>query len=336
MPGSRLAEALLEAAPGATRALVLEGGRLLEAHLERDDAGPLPGARHVARLVRVLVPGLRGIARLVCGTEVLLQPLPPVPEGALLRLEVIRMALPEAGRPRLARARPVAGEAEAMREIAPGPALAARLKAAGHRVRTLRPGTGDALEAAGWGEVMAEAESGHVAFAGGLLTISLTPAMVAVDVDGAMAPAALAEAACGPLAQAIRRLGLAGSIVVDFPTLKGEARKALDRTLAVALASHLPPPFEVTGINGFGLVQVVRPRTHMGLMEATRAPGHHALELLRRAARGLGEATLTGPPAMIDWLAARPALLAAVARARGGPLHLQAASGIATSAAYVG
>ena len=331
-----LAEALLDVAPGATRALVLEGDQVLEAHLERDDAGPLPGARHVARLVQVLVPGVRAVARLACGTEVLLQPVPAVPEGGLLGLEITRMALPEAGRPRLARARPADGPLGTCAEVAAGPSLAARLKAAGHKVRLLRSGAEDTLEEAGWGEVMAEAETGHVRFEDGLLTISLTPAMTVIDIDGALPPAALAQAACVPLACAIRRLGLGGSIAVDFPTLKGGARKALDRMLAAALAAHLPRPFEVTGINGFGLVQIVRPHAYIGVMKAVRVPGHAALELLRRAARGLGPATLTGPPGMIDWLVARPELLAAVERARGGTLRLQAEPGLATSAAHVG
>ncbi|WP_439533219.1 ribonuclease [Polymorphobacter sp.] len=334
-----MAEALLEAAPGAVRALVLDGATLLEAHLERTDAGPLPGARHLARLTHVLVPRQRGIARLACGTEVLLSPLPLAAEGGLVALEITRAALPEAGRPRLARARPLveAPDGHEAMALSPGPPLAARLEAAGHAVRTLPLlAADDALEAHGWGEVVAEAESGHVRFPAGLLTISLTPAMTVIDVDGTLPPPALAEAACVPLAMAIRRLGLAGSIAIDFPTLQGAARKAHDRQLAEALAVHLPPPYEVTTINGFGLVQLVRPHRHPGLMESARTPGHRALALLREAARGgPGAATLTGPPALIEWLTARPALVEETARARGGPITLQADPGLATSAAHV-
>jgi hypothetical protein len=335
-----LAEALIEAAPGAVRALIVADGRVLEAHIERVDAGPLPGAQHLARLAHVLVPGQRGIARLVCGTEVLLSPLPSVPEGGLVGLEITRSALPEAGRPRLARARPLDAEITGSQplEYRPGPPLAGRLAAMGHKVRTLPLlAAEDALEAAGWGDVIAEAESGHLAFEGGLLTISLTPAMTVIDVDGALPPAALAEAACTPLVAAIRRLGLAGSIAVDFPTLQGAARKAFDRQLAAALAAHLPPPFEATAINGFGLVQIVRPHRHPGMMEAVRTPGHRALALLREAARGRpGPATLTGPPALIDWLATRPKLLEEAARARGGTLSLAKDPGLAISMAHVG
>jgi hypothetical protein len=335
-----LAEALIEAAPGAVRALVIAEARVLEAHIERADAGPLPGAQHLARLTHGLVPGLRGIVELACGTEVLLSPLPSVPEGGLVAIEITRSALPEAGRPRLARARPLDSEISGSRplEYRPGPPLAARLAAMGHKLRTLPLlAAEDALEAAGWGEVVAEAESGHVTFAGGRLTISLTPAMTVIDVDGAMPPPALAEAACAPLVAAIRRLGLAGSIAVDFPTLQGAARKALDRQLAALLAAHLPPPFEVTAINGFGLVQIVRPHRHPGLMEAVRTPGHRALALLREAARGRpGPATLTGPPALIDWLAARPHLLEEAARARGGTLSLAKDPMLAISMAHVG
>ena len=106
--------------------------------------------------------------------------------------------------------------------------------------------------------------------------------------------------------------------------------------MGAALAAHLPSGFEVTGINGFGLVQIVRPHGFAGLMEAVRLPGHAALELLRRAVRhGSGAATLHGPQAMIAWLEARPALLAEVSRVRGGVFGLQAEPGLATSGAYV-
>jgi hypothetical protein len=128
-----------------------------------------------------------------------------------------------------------------------------------------------------------------------------------------------------------------GSIVIDFPSLKGSARKALDAALLAALGATLGGGFEVTAVNGFGLVQIVRPRRRASLLEAVRAPGFAALELLRRAARqGHGPATLVAPPAMIDWLAARPALVAAAERARGGALGLRAEAGLASMAAHVG
>jgi hypothetical protein len=325
-----LSEALIEAAPGATRALVRDGDAILEAHFERDDA-LRPGHRSPARLTTILVKGVRGIATLPCGAEMLLSPLPDATEGAAIGIEITRAALPEAARPRLPRARPLA-------EIPPsiaGPDLAARLKAAGHHVLPVR-GPEDRLEAAGWSEMIEQARTGHVAFAGGLLTITPTPAMTTIDIDGDLPPEALAHAAVVPLAQAIRRLDLQGSTAVDFPSLQGAARKTLDMALATALKAHLAGAFEATAVNGFGLVQIIRPRTRPSLMEAVRAQGFDALELLRRAARhGHGPATLHAPPAMIGWLQGHADLLESAAHSRGGTLTLRAEPRLATSAAYV-
>lgn len=324
-------EALIEHAPGATRGLVMAGDIILEAHIERDDQPLRPGHKSPARLTKILVPTLRGIATLPCGAEVLLVPLPIITEGAEIGIEITRSALPESARPRLPRARPLPH----IPAETPGPTLAQRLQAAGHTLKSLQ-GPADPLEAAGWSSVIDEATTGHIAFPHGLLTITPTPATTTIDIDGDLAPEALAHAALVPLAQAIRRLDLQGSTVFDFPSLTGSARKALDQAFAAALKTHLPGPHEATAINGFGLVQIIRPRTRPSLMEAVRTPGFHALELLRSAARhGHGSATLHAHPALTAWLEARPALLESAARARGGPLTLRPDPGLATSASHV-
>lgn len=326
-----LAEALIEHAPGATRALVLDGDTVLEAHIERDDQPLRTGHKSPAQLTKILVPGQRGIATLRCGSEVLLTPLPPCTQGSQIGVEITRTALPEAARPRLPRARALLD----MPQVTPGPDLAARLKASGHRLRIIKS-TIDSLEAAGWSEIINEASTGHIAFKNGLLTITPTPAMITIDIDGDQPAEALAQAALVPLAQAIRRLDLQGSIAIDFPSLQGAARKSLDAALAAALKAHLPGFFEATAVNGFGLVQIVRPRPRSSLLEALRTPGFHALELLRRAARcGHGAAALHAPPSVTDWLVAHPALVAQAERQRGGPLNLQTTPGLAKAASHV-
>jgi hypothetical protein len=327
-----MAEALIERGIGATRALVLAGDAIIAAHFERDDGGPRAGAVHVGRLVTILEPGRRAIVRLG-EAEALLEPLPHVAEGGLVRVEVVREAVPEIARPRLAKVGAVDGAADAPGEITPGHDLAARLAAAGHRVTLLGHHGDDRLEAAGWGEAVEAARTGHVGFPGGLLTISPTPGMTVIDVDGPGDLAALAEAAAHAAAAAIRRYDITGSIGVDFPTLAGKAART---RLGDILDAELPTPFERTAVNGFGFVQIVRPRLRASFVESVRAPGFAALELLRRAGRGTaGGRTLVAHPAVIAWLAAHPDLIAALSRQAGGDVRLQPDPALAISAGDV-
>ena len=325
-------EAIVERGIGVVRALIIDAGRVVEAHLERADAGPLAGAIHVARLTKILEPGRRGIMALG-DHEGLIEPLPYCPEGGLMRVEVTRSAIPEAGRPRLAKLRNIEGDAATEGEVRPGPDLAARLRAAGHRVTMLATTGADALEDAGWSEIVDAAQSGFVGFAGGTLTISPTPAMTVIDIDGPGDPAVLATTAAVAVADAIRRFGLTGSIGVDFPTLEGKAART---QLGDLLDAHLPAPFERTTVNGFGFVQIVRPRAQPSFVELSRAPGFAALELLRRAARGgTGGSILVAHPVIIGWLAERPELMTALGRARGGSIGLRADTSLGRAGGHV-
>ena len=326
-----MAEAIIERGIGAVRALVMDGARLVEAHFERDDGGPLPGGVHVARLTTILEPGRRGVMRVGAG-EGLIEPLPCCPEGALLRVEVTRSAIHETGRPRLAKLRNIDGDSAIEGEVRAGLDLTARLKAAGHGINLVSGLGEDRLEAAGWSETVDAAQTGHIAFAGGLLTVSPTPAMTVIDIDGPGDLTALSEAAAVAVAKAIQRFDITGSIGVDFPTLEGKAARI---RLGDLLDAHLPTPFERTAVNGFGFVQIVRPRRRASFVEAVRSPGFAALELLRRASRGAaGGRVLVTAPAMTAWLEARPDLLAALGRATGGTVRLRVDAALPISGAY--
>jgi hypothetical protein len=211
------------------------------------------------------------------------------------------------------------------------------MAATGLPLRELQAHQPDALEAAGWSEVIEEARSGLVAFDGGLLTLCLTPAMTVIDVDGALPPADLARAAATACGDAIRRLGLAGSIGIDFPTLAGKAeRQAVAEALDAALGGEV---YERTAVNGFGFLQLVRRRTRASLMELVQgAPAETAaLALLRQAERagGAGPRTLVAAPAVTGWLSANPALAAELSRRLGAPVALRADPALAISGGHV-
>ena len=312
--------ALVEAAPGAARALVLAGDAVLEAHFARTD-DPLPvGLIAPARLASRSGGhgGGRGVV-VMAGHEALLEPAPADwPEGQTRLAEVLRPARPDGVREKQARVTAHPGPAR------PAPDLAARIAAAGHAA-VLVPAHGpDQLAEAGWDAVVEEALSGRVDFAGGRLLVADTPAMLVIDVDGTGDLARLAEAAARAVAALIRRHGIGGPVVVDFPSLGGRGPRAV---IDAILAETLPQPFEKTAMNGFGLVQIIRPRRQLSLMEESRRPGFAALELLRRAMRLVGAVRIEASPRVIDWLAARPALTDECARLTGGAVALQADDG---------
>ncbi|MCU0892686.1 MAG: ribonuclease E/G [Sandarakinorhabdus sp.] len=300
---------MIETAPGATRALVLDGEQVLEAHLARAD-DPLP----VGMIAPARLSDRRHGVVVLDGAEAQLAPVPPDwPEGQTRLVEVQRAGRPDGVRDKQARVIAHPGPAR------PAPTLAERLDAAGHRVETLGPHGPDRLAAAGWDAVVEEALSGRIDFPGGRLLVAATPAMLVIDVDGSGDLARLAEAAAGAVAALIRRHGIGGPVVVDFPSLAGKGPRG---TVDAILAETLPPPFEKTAMNGFGLVQIIRPRRQLSLFEEAARPGFAALELLRRAQRLVGATRIEAPASVIAWLAARQALIADCARATGGPLDL--------------
>jgi hypothetical protein len=88
--------------------------------------------------------------------------------------------------------------------------------------------------------------------------------------------------------------------------------------------------FERTAVNGFGFLQVVRPRRHASLLElALDRPAFAARQMLRQAEAGHGPATLVAAPAVIRVLEAQPGWLDQLARRRGGAIALRADAGLA-------
>ena len=126
--------------------------------------------------------------------------------------------------------------------------------------------------------------TGEIAFPGGALRLTPTPAMTLFDVDGVGPLEPLAIAAATAVALAIVRHDIGGSIGIDFPTLEGKAAR---QAVAAAIDAALPQPFERTAMNGFGFLQIVRPRRHAALPELLRAdpPAARTRALLRQLER---------------------------------------------------
>ena len=120
------------------------------------------------------------------------------------------------------------------------------------------------------------------AFPGGELRVSPTPAMTLIDVDGHLPPASWRWPGRAAAARAILRIGIGGSIGIDLPTVAGKAER---QAVGAAVDAVLPQPFERTAVNGFGFLQIVRPRRRASLFElAADRAAFEARALLRRAA----------------------------------------------------
>jgi ribonuclease G len=160
------------------------------------------------------------------------------------------------------------------------------------------------------------------------------PAMTLIDVDGYLPPDELAVVGAAEAAKAVRRLDIGGSIGIDLPTSGGKAPR---QAAAAAIDAHLPQPFERTAVNGFGFVQIVRPRRRASLVElAQDRAAFEARALLRRAAfERPGAKRLVAHPALIAVLERRADWTAALARKLGGAIALRGDPALTMSGGYV-
>lgn len=175
---------------------------------------------------------------------------------------------------------------------------------------------------AGWDDLIEEARSGIVQFEDGELRIFPTPAMTLIDVDGTAQPDRLARRAARAAARAIPRLAIGGSIGIDFPTVEGKTARS---AVAAEIDRNLQQPFERTVLNGFGFLQVVRPRRHASLVELAQDRAEfEARALLRRAAKErTGSTRLVAHPAVSVLMDRKPRWLEALARQVGGAVTLR-------------
>lgn len=312
-------EWLIERGIGETRAALVDDGRIVEARIHLDGV-QRAGSVTPARLTSVGRSGRNAVAVDERGIEYLLpRGTAGVTEGATLAIEITREAIPGSEPWKRPLARITDGPP------AEAPPLAGRMLAF--------PSAQNELAAAGWHDLLEEALTGVVRFAGGELRISATAAMTLIDIDGTLTPEELAVRGAGEAAKAIRRLDIGGSIGIDLPTV---GNKEVRQKAAEAIDENLAKPFERTAVNGFGFVQIVRPRQRASLIELAqdRAP-FEARALLRRIAfEGAGPKLLIAHPAVIAVLSDHGEWIDALSRQVGGAVELRTDAALPMSGGY--
>lgn len=323
---------LWDEAPGEIRAGISENGNLVELRILRPQVSSVsPGTHYTARIKQIIGSG-KALVDLGRDGDAQLEFARSMPEGAILAVEIVRSAIPEPGRWKLPLAR-LAMEFVPQANLGPhgeDSAVARFLKqmaVSADEVVCARPQTAvevktilaDAVEssvrpelfdAADFDSVIEQAVSGEFPIAGGMLSIERSRAMTLIDIDGSGDPMQLNLAASREIPKLLRLLDIGGQVGIDFLALPDKkARQMLDAALAQECS--VLGPHERTAANGFGFVQIVRPRPGPSIPEIVSGtmPGRLSLEsraiaLLRAAARstGFGMRRLVAPPAVIEKL----------------------------------
>jgi len=310
-----LPEWLLERGIGETRVVRVEGGQIIEARVQLE--GIVPAGEILEG--RLLEAGLPAVVEADRQQYLLPKGAPGVTRGAVVQVQIVREKIPG---------------------VEPWKRPLARL--ADENIRSpeqtdaedlLFPSHEDRLDELGWSDLLEEARSGIVRFLGGELRISLTPAMTLIDVDGHTPPFDLAVAGAAAAARAILRHGIGGSIGIDFPTIAGKEQR---QAVGAAIDQVLLQPFERTAMNGFGFIQIVRPRARASLFElAAERAAFEARVLLRRAAiERTGQTQLVGHPSVIRVLESNPAWIEDLSRQVGGVITLRSDASVPIHGAY--
>lgn len=137
-----MAEWIYEQGQGENRALLIEGGRAVEAHLEVYPSLLQPGDVLPMQVTEIQAPDKRAIVR-SGDAEAILEPVPPrTALKATLLVQIIREPMFDGRLHKRARARPAPEGAQE----GPAPSLLARIEATGTPIRILDPHGPDLLE----------------------------------------------------------------------------------------------------------------------------------------------------------------------------------------------
>ncbi len=137
-----------------------------------------------------------------------------------------------------------------------------------------------------------------------------TPALTAIDMDGAATTAGRGQkaalqfaanlAALPSLARQIRLRNLSGAIMVDFAGVPAKRRTALGAAFAAALAQDPSQP-RLLGFTQLGLAEISRPRTTAPLHEQLAGAHAAGLAALRRASPAVIQALESDKAALAEF-----------------------------------
>ncbi len=336
--------------PGEVRLAVTADGALVDYALWRPGAPDGLGDVHRGRITAV-VPAMAGafvaLAGLADGFLPDSEGASGRTEGEMLAVRIIRTAQGGKG-PRLAVS---GGQSDGpVRLLVAGPGPLARLAA-------LHPSAPIHIDDAAWfarlrpdfpnrlslvprafdEDLEAEAEAlsrTRVALPGGLsATITPTPALTAIDLDGGASTGARGQksavqfaanrAALPSLIRQVRLRNLSGAILLDLAGVPVRRRQALGPDIAACLAQDPARP-RLAGFTQLGFAEIFRPRLAAPLHELLSGPHAAGLAALRAlAAEPARRAVLRAAPAIVASLQADAQALADLARRCAYPLILR-------------
>ena len=312
-------EIAFDASPGETRAILFEGGVAVELHIWREGQAT-PGSVIDGKIISK--SGGRAFLALSSGEEALIAPSPPEPEGATVRVQIIRARLCEPGDVKLATARLSEADLYGIGEDQWCAGLCERA---------------DAVIAAGadFDDHFDIAHAGRSDVEGATIWFERTKAGLVFDVDGSGDAFAINRAAAAETARLLRLFQIGGAAMIDFVGMENKAAR-----LAVAAAfdeasTADPRGFERTSINGYGLMQVIRAKPGPSILDSLFGTRRVSLSdetlilaLLRAASRtnGAGVRRCVTTPALATQLELpmwQP-LIAQAARHAGAALEIVA------------
>lgn len=303
---------VIENAIGETRAIVYEGRRMVELHVDRPWMNiPRTGDFYTARVTSI-DPSVSG-AWVEIAKDALpaLLPfaaqrdMPKLTEGQAVEVAVLRSQIGKKG----ATVRYI-GETEKNIGLVKRLTLRERLS---ERFENLK------FDEAAVNAVDDACETSLALPSGGSITIEQTQALLAIDVDkgAAISAAAAANEAAKMIASQLRLRALGGLVIIDFPNLRQpKQRKTLEHTFADAFSAD-PNMAKFNSLSRFGVIEMTRAKPDLSLDELLNdkfgepTVETQALRALRRLTREAAvspgaQLELSVPAPVMAWLETAP------------------------------